>query len=281
MKSQVIIRFKLCQFLWYIWQVRTVPQLQTFLILSLISLLLFGLDTIHFLGFIKTGVSFITNPISYGFYKSNQQIGNQLYFLVSARTAAKTNKALEEQLGLLLAENASLRTKLAESDAQLAQQSSVSPRTYNLVTARPIGLDRYLLIDKGSSDGIKVNEAAIFKDNYIGQIIRVTEKSAAVKLSTDPDSKLSAFSSGQSGKAKGVLLGQFGKDLLFDKVLHQEPLEIGNLLYSEGVETFLPRGLILGKVTEVLENGSQVFKQAKVSPEFNVGDLDLIFVITE
>lgn len=257
------------------------PNLQFFLILILICLLIFGLDSIHWLGFVKTGVSYLTNPISYGLYKTKQQIGNQLFFIVASRTAAKENKALQEQLGVLLSENSSLRTKLAQSQAELQQQSSVSQKTYNLITARPIGLDRFLLIDKGSLDGVALNQAVIFRDSYIGQVIRVTERGASVRLSTDPDSKLSAFASGVSGKAKGVLSGEFGSEMLLDKILHQEPIEVGNLVYSEGLETTLPRGLVLGSVTEVLEKKDQVFKAAKVNPMFNIGDLDLVFVIGE
>ena len=91
--------------------------------------------------------------------------------------------------------------------------------------------------------------------------------------------KVYAFASGANGKAKGILMGQFGSEMLLDKILHQEPIEAGNLVYSEGLERNLPRGLIMGKVTAVLENKTQVFKQAKVLPEFNIGDLDLVFVV--
>lgn len=267
--------------LWYISQVRALPEFQTFLILVLISLAIFGLDTIHFLSYPKIAISFITNPISFGLYRSKQQIGEQLYFIGAARTAAKENKALKEQLGFLLSENATIRAKLAETESLLEQESALNPTTYNLITARPLGLDRYLLIDKGSTSGVKINQAVIFKDSLVGQIVRVSEKGASVKLATDPDSKLSAFSSGQSGKAKGILVGQFGSEMLLDKILHQEPIEAGNLVYSEGLETFLPRGLILGKVEEVKGQEEKNFKAAKVSPVFDIGDLDLVFVIGE
>ena len=260
---------------------RAVPHLQTFLILILVSVITLGLDTIKFLSLPKTALSYITNPISFGLYRSKQQISEQLFFLVAARTAAKENKAMKEQLGFLLSENAAIRTKLAETESLLQQESALNPTTYNLITARPIGLDRYLLIDKGMSSGVKINQAVIFKDSLVGQVVRVSEKGASVRLSTDPESKLSAFSSGQSGKAKGVLVGQFGSEMLLDKILHQEPIEPGNLIYSEGLETFLPRGLVLGKVEEVSDQNDKVFKVAKVSPVFDVGDLDLVFVIGE
>ena len=66
-----------------------------------------------------------------------------------------------------------------------------------------------------------------------------------------------------------------------DKILHEEKIAVGDLVYSEGTEGFLPRGLILGKVTEVLERATQVFKQAKVKSVFDIRDLELVFVISE
>lgn len=260
---------------------RALPHLQSFLILIFIGLVIFGLDSIRWLSLPKTLISYLTNPISFGLYKTKQQISEQLFFISAARTAAQENKALKEQLGFLLSENATLRTKLAETESLLEQQTTISPTTYNLIATRPVGLDRYLLLDKGSQDGIKLNQAVIFKDSFIGEVIRVSEKGAVVRLSTDPESKLSAFSSSTNGRAKGILLGQFGSEMLLDKILHQEPIEKDNLVYSEGLENFLPRGLVLGKVAEVRMQEDEIFKTAKVIPVFDVGDLDLVFVIGE
>ena len=139
------------------------PHLQTFLILIFLSLLIFGLDSLHFLNPLKLGLSFLTNPISFGLYSTKQNLGSQFSFLVNARNSAKENKALQEQLGFLLSENSNLRTKLAETEALVDQQNSINPKTYNLLPARPIGLDRNLVIDKGASDGLKLNQVVIFK----------------------------------------------------------------------------------------------------------------------
>ena len=115
----------------------------------------------------------------------------------------------------------------------------------------------------------------------MGKIISVSERASNVQLMADPDSKVAAFSQGLEGKAKGVLIGQFGSEILFDKILHEEKINVGDLVYSEGTEGFLPRGLILGRVTKVLERENEIFKQAKVQPNFNISDLDLVFVIQE
>lgn len=224
---------------------------------------------------------YLSNPISFGIYNTHQNIGKQFYFIFAARFAAQENKALKEQVGQLLSENAFLRRRVGELTSMLSQEQHLDPATYNLLPARPIGLGRYLKIDQGSSSGIKTGQAVVFKDNFLGKISAVSPSAANIQLLSDPDTKVSAFSQNQEGKAKGVLLGKFGTEILMDKILHEEKVAKGDLVYSEGLEGFLPRGLILGRVSQVLERENEVFKQAKVEPIFDIRDLELVFVMID
>ena len=260
---------------------KVIPNLQLFSILVVLSLIIFGMDKINLLNFPKTAFSYITIPIQSGLYKTGQGFDKQFFFIFTARFAAKENKALKEQIGELISENANLRTKLAETQSLLAQEESLDPKTYKLIVARPIGLDRYLQIDKGSEDGVTINQAAVFKDNVLGLVIAVYPKTSKIKLLTDPDSKIVAFSINTQGKSKGVVTGQFSTEAVMDKILHDEVIEKGDLVYSEGTEGFLPRGLILGRVTEVLNKQNNVFKEAKVKPIFDLRDLELVFLIKD
>ncbi len=260
---------------------KAIPNLKVFFLLIFLSLVILILDSVNLLNLPKQLAFYITNPISFGIYNTNRNIGKQFYFVFQARFAAQENKALKEQVGQLLSENANLRKKIAEVEAQLSQEKHLDPSTYNLLPARLIGLSRYLKIDKGSTSGVKVGQAVIFEDNFIGKIVLVSPSASNVELLSDPDSKVAAFSQNKEGKAKGVLLGQFGTEILMDKILHEEKIAQGDLVYSEGLEGFLPRGLVLGKVTEVLERENEVFKQAKVTPIFDIRDLELVFVIQE
>ena len=260
---------------------RVIPNLKLFLILILVSFTIIALDSFRFLKIPKQLLAYITNPVSLGLYQTEKNISKQFNFIFSARTSSQENKALKEQLGQLLSENARLRKDLAEAQSLVSQDKHLDPATYNQLPTRPIGISRYLKIDKGLDSKIKVGQAVVFNDNYVGKIVQISEKSSNVQLLTDPDSKVAAFSQGLDGKAKGVLTGQFGNELLLDKILHEEKINVGDLVYSEGTEGFLPRGLILGRVTEILEQENEVFKQAKLSPNFDLRDLDLVFVITE
>ncbi len=253
---------------------------KTFLALLSIACFLFFLDLYNFLSLPKSLAQTITSPIQYGLYKTGKNIGRQFEFIVLARYSAQQNKALTEQLFFVLSENANLRRKLAETEGMLLQQNSLNPQTFNMVPARPVGLSRYLFIDKGSEDGISLNQAVVYKDNFIGKVTRVSPKQSAVLLPTDPDSKISAFVQNKDGRARGILRGNFGSEMLMDKVLHETPISMGDLVYTEGIETSLPRGLIMGTVSEVIEQQNEVVKQAKVRSMFEITNLDILFVIT-
>lgn len=257
------------------------PFLQTLLLLLFLSLLILFLDSFKVLDFAKRLAYYITNPISFSIYNINQTISKQFHFIYAARQSSQENKALKEQIGTLLSENAQVRQKLAELEAQVSQEMFINSKTYNLVSARPVGLSRYLNIDKGSDSGLKTGQAVVFKDNFVGKVVNITPNSASIRILQDPDSKIAAFSQGLEGRAKGVLLGQFGTDLIMDKILHEEKIAEGDLVYSEGTEGFLPRGLILGKVVSVAERENEIFKQAKVRAVFDIRDLELVFVIKE
>lgn len=239
------------------------------------------LDLFQTLKLPKQLLSYLTNPISLGLYQTNQKFVKQFRFVFEARFAAQENKALKEQVGKLLSENSKLRKGLAEAQSLLSQGQHLDPQTYNLLAVHPIGIGRYLKINKGSDAGIKLNQAVVVNDNYVGKINKVEPQIATVQLLSDPDSKVAAFSQGLEGKAKGILLGQFSTEILLDKILHEEIINEGDLVYTDGTEGFLPRGLILGRVTKVLEQPTQVFKQAKVIPNFDIRDIELVFVILE
>jgi rod shape-determining protein MreC len=253
---------------------------KTFFILCLLSLFLLLADNFKLLNFPKSIVQTVAIPIQYGLYQSSRTVTRQFEFIFLARRSAQENKALKEQLAQVTAESANLRRQLAETQGFLEQQKALDPRVYDLVAARPISSSRYIRIDKGSDSGLKVGEPVVYKENYLGQIKQLSPKGAEVLLPTDPDSKIAAFVSNKDGKAKGILIGQFGSEMLLDKILHSESISIGDLIYSEGTEGVLPRGLVLGQVTSVLDRPNEIFKQANVKGIFKATDLDIVFVIT-
>lgn len=249
-------------------------------VLVLLSLFLAVSDTTRLLDPPKALVQSITGPIQLGLYQIANDARRQLGFVFLARRASQEKAALEQQLAQVLSENAQLRKKMSELQAFSAQRDALSPSNFNLLPARPLGLATYLYIDRGETDGVKVGQVVVFRDTMLGRVVSAGPKKSAVQLLTDPNSHLAAFSqSSDGGKARGVLSGQFESEMLLDKILHQEPVMVGDLVYSEGSEVDIPRGLVLGTVSQVVNQDNQLFKQAKVRPVFDVTNLDLVFVV--
>lgn len=246
----------------------------------LVATLLFLADSTGILDWPKSLIQQVTAPIQYGLYKTSNQFTRQFNFIFLARRAAQEHKALTEQLAQVLSENAQLQKNLAETRALVQQEQTLDTQTFALAATRPIGLSRFLIIDKGSEDGLKIGQTVIYKDNYIGQIKELSPKRATVVLATDPDTKLAAFAINSNGRAQGILLGQFGSEMLLDKVIHEEPMDKNDLVYTGGTEENIPRGLIVGRVEDTIVKDGEVFKQAKVKPNFDLASIDMVFVIT-
>lgn len=245
-----------------------------------VAVLLFLTDTSGVLDWPKGFLQQLTTPIQYGLYKTSSQFTKQFEFIVLARRASQENKALSEQLAQVLSENSQLQKKLAETQAMVAQQQTLDAQTFALVPVRPLGMSRFLIIDKGSNDGLKIAQSVIYKDNYIGQIKEISPNRSVVTLATDPDTKIAAFVINGQGRAQGILLGQYGSEMLLEKVIHEEPMSKNDLVYTGGTEQNIPRGLIVGRVDETIVKDGEFFKQAKVKPIFDLGNLDVLFVIT-
>lgn len=254
-------------------------NLRIFLSLIFLSLFLILADSLGFLNFPKSLIQTLTIPVQFGIYTSGMTVKKQFEFIAISRFAVLENKALKQQMSELLTENSQLKSELQETKSLIDSYNKLSPRTYEMMPARVIGSNRYLKIDKGLNDGISMGQVVVFKDNYIGQVKSVDSKTSQVILITDPDSKIAVFSQGENGRGKGILQGQFGAKLLMDKILHEEKVSEKDLVYSEGTEGRLPKGLIMGKITKVNERQNEVFKQAEVEPIFDLTNLDLVLVI--
>jgi len=253
---------------------------KVFYLLIFIALLMIPIDNTQVLNFPKSLVQQVTSPIQYGFYRTSIDISKQFGFIFVVRQTVQENSALKQQLAQILSENANLAKQLSETKALLTQQNALNSQTFTLLPAHPIGIARYLYIDKGLDDGVKNGQVVVFKDSFLGRVVSAAPRKSQVMLLTDPDSHVAAFAGTGDKRAKGVLSGQFESDMLMDKILHEEQVNVGDLVYSDGSELEIPRGLVLGQVSEVLNRDNEVFKQAKVKSVFDISTLDLVFVVT-
>jgi rod shape-determining protein MreC len=208
--------------------------------------------------------------------------------------AKKENKRLK-------AEVQRLRDQLAEDQTAQRDASQLRglvglsrdagyPRGTKPVTARVIARSptvwySSIKIDKGRSDGVKIDQPVIASGGLAGKITRVTGGTAEVTLITDASSAVSAQVMPQG--ANGIVKPEVGnpKDLLLDFVEKGRRVTEGTTVVTSGftssrVESLFPRGIPIGKVTKVDLDEIELYQRVHIRPFADLRRIDFVQVLT-
>jgi rod shape-determining protein MreC len=204
-------------------------------------------------------------------------------------------------------ENDDLRSELQQLRTQLAQAQSAEGENkqlrellgldrqgtlagYTPVTARVIGRSptvwySTVIIDKGSSAGVKMNDPVVTGDGLAGRITDVTRGTAVVTLITDDRSAVSArvLPDGPEGVAEPEVGDP--SDLLLDFIDRSQLIHRGQMLVTAGwsngaVSSAFPPGIPIGKVSETAGGEQQAYQRVHVTPYADLRGLDFVQVAT-
>jgi rod shape-determining protein MreC len=205
-------------------------------------------------------------------------------------------------------ENEDLRNEVADLRARLAAAQTAQRDTTELrgiaalttaegfpqgtdpLTARVIARSSTvwyssLKIDKGSGDGVRENQPVVASGGLIGKVTSVTGGTSEVRLITDASSAVSAqvMPSGATGVVRPVV----GKpqDLLLDLIDRGRVTEGTTVATSgfttERFESLFPRGIAIGRVTEVDPEEFEQFRRVHVKPFADMRQIDIVQVLTK
>jgi len=251
-----------------------------FLVFFAFSFLLFGFDRVKALEPAKIGLSYVSDPIQVTLLSAKKGILGQFEILSRLRSLEEENRKLLQSKAQLEGEVERLKEKERENEALILQLGASEPREHKLLPAKTVGLNRYLVIDKGEKDGIKAGQTVIFGNNLVGKIVQVTATLAKVKLPTDPESKIQALLYSDT-QIMGVATGNFGTNILLDKISQDEVVKVGQTVLTEGEEGNYPKGLVIGRIDNIKSEDVELFQHIEVAPPLPYRDLDLVFVILD
>jgi rod shape-determining protein MreC len=194
-----------------------------------------------------------------------------------------------------------LRTQLAKAEIEHRDASELAaltalrrenyfPDATAPVTARVIARSSTvwyssLKIDKGSSDGVRIDQPVIAAGGLVGKTTSVTSGTAEVRLITDGQSGVSAqvFPEGVTG----VIRPEVGNpdDLLLEHVesgrrVTENTLVITSGFTSSRTESLFPRGIPIGRVTKVDLDELETYQRVHVKPFADLHAIDLVQVLT-
>ena len=208
--------------------------------------------------------------------------------------AKKQNKQLKREVQDLRSKLAVADTKWRDSgelDALAALRrenyfpEGTSPVTARVIARSPTVWYSSLKIDKGSSDGIRIDQPVIAAGGLIGKTTNVTSGTSEVRLITDGQSGVSAqvFPAGVTG----VIRPEVGNpdDLLLEHVesgrrVTEDTLVITSGFVSGRTESLFPRGIPIGRVSKVDLDELETYQRVHVKPFADLQTVDLVQVLT-
>ncbi len=194
------------------------------------------------------------------------------------------NAELEKQLTDLTAENVQLqeaRAQLAIVSALLNYASSSPERHY--VTADVVSRDpslflRYVLLNKGSRDGLVRGMPVVTDKGLVGQITEVTPNASKVLLITDATSAVAVRL--QTSRAEGMVTGQQSGELRLNFISVDVDLKPDEIILTSGLGGQFPTGLVVGRVVSTRKRTFDVFQEADVKSAIDFNQLETVLIIT-
>ncbi len=206
-------------------------------------------------------------------------------------TAPRDMAALQQRNAALEAEVARLQTQVIELEQKVAQ-TEILAALVDFARANPentyraalvIGRDpspflRYVIINRGSNDGIRRGMPVVSDKGLVGRVDAVIADAARVQLITDADSVVSVHL--QNANADAMLRGSLTGDLTLDMLSQDANVEIGDVVLTSGLGGNYPPDLLVGQVVSVRQLDYEIFQTAVVQPVVDFNRLQIVLVIT-
>ena len=236
----------------------------------------------------------IAGPIS-GTVLSVQAFVTSLF--ARGATEVRSTKDLATQVLQSSERIRTLEAKLAQSELENARMKQQSRDTNKLrallglkqknerrtiaaeVTERkPDNWFRRVVIDKGTTDGVKKGSAVITHDGVVGQVMTVSEHAAVVSLLTDPEQHLGVMI--QRLQLTGILHGSESGPAKIDFVPIGTNVDIGDKVVCVSKGGVFPDNHPVGQVVAVRRDGTGASLQIEVRLAENCYDLSQVLVLT-
>ena len=145
------------------------------------------------------------------------------------------------------------------------------------------GYRRTLTLNAGTVEGAAVGYPVITQSGVIGRITEVGSNWAKAEPITELSSAIGAYveRSGASGIAEGSYLYRDSGQLLFSYLEADADIAVGDRIRTSGVNSYYPRGLLIGEITEILTDPATGARSAVITPTSPLSDLRDVMVLTD
>ena len=145
------------------------------------------------------------------------------------------------------------------------------------------GYRRTLTLNAGTVEGAAVGYPVITQSGVVGRITEVGTNWAKAEPITELSSAIGAYieRSGDLGIAQGSYLYRDAGKLLLTYLEEGTDMVIGDRVRTSGINSYYPRGLLIGEITEILTDPATGARSAVITPMSLLTDLRDVMVLTD
>jgi rod shape-determining protein MreC len=244
-------------------------------------------------GIIQDTITFTIKPIQKYIYAAGQRISNIFYFVTSITTTRRENIQLKNEIQML-------NQKLIEYDKYKRENQELnlmlnfknSHPELKLVGANVIGKVgenwfSIIVIDRGEDDGLKKGQYVISGQGYVGQIIETSKNISKVITVLDEKANIPGrvSSTGEEGLVTGVNGASRDRACKIDFLPLDSKAKKGDLVVTSNIVTdvnsLTQENILIGTITEVQEEKSNLIKFAYIKPAVDFSKLENVMVIVK
>ena len=192
-------------------------------------------------------------------------------------------------------ENAELRTQVVDYYDTKAENTRLwkfydlkkEHADYSLIPARVLRRDvndeyNSFTLDKGTASGVSIGDPVVTDNGVVGWICEADAATAKVATVLSPRTSIGAVDN--KSKDTGIVTGRTKYaekgQMIFSKLLSDNKVKEGDIITTTGISGLYPKGLILGKVTEVCYDTYDASYYAVIEPYDTIKKLKEAAVIT-
>ena len=224
------------------------------------------------------------------FSKPANALNNFLSDINYLEDTFKENKRLKEKVDSLAesqAELSVLREENVQLKSELDLRSSLteySTMTGTVISRNPDAWVDQVIVDRGSMDGLERGMSVMSKNGLVGRISEVSPTSSKVTLlsTTAPSSILTSTEIMQEEETIfGVLTGfdLERNELVMEQITSEAAIEIGKEVITSGLGGLVPRGLLVGTITEISLDSQGLGQRVYIEPATDFTDIQFVTII--
>jgi rod shape-determining protein MreC len=248
---------------------------------------------------VQRGIVEVFSPVQEGASKVLSPVRDVAGWFSDTLSAKSRSDRLARQVASLTRKLDYYEQKASVSDqlaAQMRLDTRVGLSSYQPVASNVIGRDPTLwfqtvTIDKGSDDGITLNDPVTGDGALVGKVTTVDATVSVVTLITDHSYAVAAsVLDSSSGGDSGVLVPAVGNpnSLLLQDLPPHAPIQVGQQVATAGftdpsdksLDSLYPPGIPIGQVSNADQNQLLNNQQVQVVPAANLRHLAAVQVLT-